>query len=118
MSYFSNVFLCSSDDKKNFKCKEFKSFQEALEANKYYERNFNAPFYKHTNHKSTVVLMCKFIPTKLQEYFINKKLEKIYGSNLGTKITKNVINFNAPFYKHTNHKSTVVLMCNLYQQKM
>jgi len=86
MSYFSDVFLCLSNDGKNFECKQFKSF---LEAEEYYERNCNTLPYQHVNHKATMIPMCKLMPTKLQEYFINRQLEQMYDPFFRTKITKN-----------------------------
>ena len=79
MSHFSSVFLCVSKDSENFKCKEFNSF---LEADDYYMNRFNYAI----GYQRTMITSCKFIPSFMRTYQINKQLEKIFSSSFKTTI--------------------------------
>lgn len=84
--YFSDVLLCTAPDGKNFTCQKFNSF---LEANEYFKKNFT----RTQELKSTMLRSCRFIPTSLREWKVNRDLEKLFNPKFKTKIPY----FNYPY---------------------
>ena len=68
---FSKVYLCVKNNTHNkFTCKEFNDF---LEADKYFDDN-----YKNKVVSSTMIPVCRFIPTIIKRPVLQYKLSNLY----------------------------------------
>lgn len=67
---YSTLFLCVKEkNKQMFSCKEFQSF---VEAEKYFENN-----YENKNNQSAIIPVCKYIPNVLKRHVIQSKISSI-----------------------------------------
>lgn len=65
-----SVFLCIKKDIIHYECNKFNSF---IEANNYFLEN-----YKDVIITSTMISVCKYLPTFIQHYIINYKLRNLF----------------------------------------
>ncbi len=69
---FHKIFLCieASKNSSNYQCKEFDSFKNADDY--YYKNKLN------DGRKSTLIAICKYYPSFLENYFITQQLRNIF----------------------------------------